>query len=40
VAHDSNALVLPTHLGGHGGAEVIRDGTGFAIKAWAPFDPV
>ncbi|OBK90763.1 MBL fold metallo-hydrolase [Mycolicibacter sinensis] len=36
-AHDSNALVLPAHLGGHGGAEVIRDGTGFAIKAWAPF---
>lgn len=39
-AHDSNALVLPAHLGGHGGAEVVRDGTGFAIKAWAPFDPI
>jgi glyoxylase-like metal-dependent hydrolase (beta-lactamase superfamily II) len=36
-AADTNALVFPAHLGGHGGAEVARDGDTFAIKAWAPF---
>jgi glyoxylase-like metal-dependent hydrolase (beta-lactamase superfamily II) len=36
-AADTNALVLPAHLGGHGGAEVVRDGNRFAIKEWAPF---
>jgi glyoxylase-like metal-dependent hydrolase (beta-lactamase superfamily II) len=36
-AADANALVLPAHFGGHGGTEVIRDHSGFAIKAWAPF---
>ncbi|GAA4855631.1 MBL fold metallo-hydrolase [Saccharopolyspora rosea] len=36
-ADDTNALVLPAHFGGHGAAEVVRDGDGFAIKNWAPF---
>ncbi|MEV0698324.1 MBL fold metallo-hydrolase [Saccharopolyspora sp. NPDC050389] len=36
-AADANALVLPAHLGGHGGAEVVREGDRFAIKDWAPF---
>ncbi|MFD0903867.1 MBL fold metallo-hydrolase [Actinomadura sediminis] len=36
-AHETGALVLPAHLGGHGAAEVARDGDGFAIKAWGPF---
>jgi glyoxylase-like metal-dependent hydrolase (beta-lactamase superfamily II) len=36
-AADENALVFPAHLGGHGGAEVVRDGSRFAIKEWAPF---
>jgi glyoxylase-like metal-dependent hydrolase (beta-lactamase superfamily II) len=36
-AADTNALVLPAHFGGHGGAEVVRDGSRFAIKEWAPF---
>ena len=39
-AADNNALVLPAHLGGHGGVQVERDGGRFAIKAWAPFDRV
>jgi glyoxylase-like metal-dependent hydrolase (beta-lactamase superfamily II) len=39
-AADTNTLVLPAHLGGHGGAEVVRDGEKFAIKAWAPFDRI
>ncbi|MFE6483077.1 MBL fold metallo-hydrolase [Streptomyces sp. NPDC057757] len=38
-AADNNALVIPAHLGGHGAAEVERDGSGFAIKGWAPFVP-
>ncbi|KWX20020.1 beta-lactamase [Mycolicibacterium wolinskyi] len=37
-AADTNTLVFPAHLGGHGGAEVVRDGDRFAIKAWAPFE--
>ncbi|GAB3644530.1 MBL fold metallo-hydrolase [Glycomyces tarimensis] len=35
-AADTNALVIPAHLGGHGGAEVVREGDRFAIKSWAP----
>lgn len=38
-AADNNALVVPAHLGGHGAAEVTRDGSRFAIKGWAPFTP-
>ncbi|MGI5440624.1 MBL fold metallo-hydrolase [Streptomyces shenzhenensis] len=38
-ATDNNALVIPAHLGGHGAAEVVREGGGFAIKGWAPFTP-
>ncbi|MGC4944045.1 MBL fold metallo-hydrolase [Kribbella sp. DT2] len=36
-AAEDNALVLPAHLGGHGAAEVVRDGARFAIKDWAGF---
>ncbi len=36
-AADDNALVFPAHLGGHGAAEVVRDGSKFAIKDWAGF---
>lgn len=36
-AADTNTLVIPAHFGGHGGAEVMRDGDRYAIKAWAPF---
>ncbi|GAB2485024.1 MBL fold metallo-hydrolase [Promicromonospora xylanilytica] len=39
-AADNNALVLPAHLGGHGGVQVERDGGRFAITSWAPFDRV
>ncbi|WP_425542419.1 MBL fold metallo-hydrolase [Actinoallomurus spadix] len=38
-AADNNALVIPAHLGGHGAAEVAREGDRFAIKGWAPFTP-
>jgi glyoxylase-like metal-dependent hydrolase (beta-lactamase superfamily II) len=38
-AADNNALVIPAHLGGHGAAEVARQGDKFAIKGWAPFTP-
>ncbi|MER7052500.1 MULTISPECIES: MBL fold metallo-hydrolase [unclassified Streptomyces] len=38
-AADNNALVIPAHLGGHGAAEVAREGDKFAIKGWAPFAP-
>ncbi|MGP3922165.1 MBL fold metallo-hydrolase [Streptomyces sp. 8N616] len=34
---DDKALVFPAHLGGHGAAEVQRDGSKFSIKEWAPF---
>ncbi|AIV38688.1 MBL fold metallo-hydrolase [Streptomyces sp. R1] len=37
TAVDTNALVFPAHLGGHGAAEVVRAGSKFAIKGWAPF---
>jgi glyoxylase-like metal-dependent hydrolase (beta-lactamase superfamily II) len=36
-AADRGALVVPAHLGGQGAAEVVREGSGFAIKGWAPF---
>jgi glyoxylase-like metal-dependent hydrolase (beta-lactamase superfamily II) len=36
-AADDNALVFPAHLGGQGAAEVVRDGSKFAIKDWAGF---
>ncbi|WP_230466517.1 MBL fold metallo-hydrolase [[Actinomadura] parvosata] len=36
-AADHRALVFPAHLGGHGAAEVVREGNGFAVKDWAPF---
>ncbi len=36
-AVDSNALVFPAHLGGHGAAEVVREGSKFAVKGWAAF---
>lgn len=38
-AADNNALVVPAHLGGHGAAEVARDGSVFTVKGWAPFAP-
>lgn len=37
-AADTNTLVFPAHLGGHGGAELSRDGERLSIKRWAPFD--
>ncbi len=36
-AADQRALVVPAHLGGHGAAQVERNGPGFAIREWAPF---
>ncbi|MCT2593072.1 MBL fold metallo-hydrolase [Streptomyces sp. N2-109] len=36
-AADHGALVFPAHLGGHGAAEVRREGGKFAIEEWAPF---
>lgn len=38
-AADNHALLVPAHLGGHGAAEVERDGDRFSIKGWAPFAP-
>ncbi|GAA3170350.1 hypothetical protein [Nonomuraea salmonea] len=38
-AADTNALIIPAHLGGHGAAEVVREGDKFAVKGWAPFAP-
>lgn len=35
-AADHTALVLPAHFPGSGGAEVSRQGDGFAIRSWAP----
>lgn len=37
-AADTGTLVFPAHLGGHGAAELSRDGDRLAIKRWAPFD--
>lgn len=39
-AADTNTLVFPAHLGGHGGAEICHQGEGFAIKEWAAFPKV
>jgi glyoxylase-like metal-dependent hydrolase (beta-lactamase superfamily II) len=39
-AADTNTLVFPAHLGGHGGAELNRDGDHLTIKRWAAFDRV
>jgi glyoxylase-like metal-dependent hydrolase (beta-lactamase superfamily II) len=39
-ASDRNALVFPAHLGGHGAAEVSRNGSVFSIKKWAGFDRI
>ncbi|GAA2103073.1 MBL fold metallo-hydrolase [Streptomyces albiaxialis] len=36
-AADTRTLVLPAHLGGRGGAEIAREGDGFAVRSWAPF---
>jgi glyoxylase-like metal-dependent hydrolase (beta-lactamase superfamily II) len=36
-AAETGALVFPAHFGGHGAAEVKRDGTRFAITGWAGF---
>jgi glyoxylase-like metal-dependent hydrolase (beta-lactamase superfamily II) len=36
-AADSNALVVPAHLSGHGALEIERRGGAFAVKQWAPF---
>ena len=36
-AADTRALVIPAHFGGHGAAEVRRDGAQFAVQRWAPF---
>ncbi|MFI8490464.1 MBL fold metallo-hydrolase [Streptomyces rubrogriseus] len=38
-AADNNALLIPAHLGGHGAAEIARNGNTFDIKGWAPFSP-
>ncbi|MFF4489967.1 MBL fold metallo-hydrolase [Streptomyces sp. NPDC001544] len=35
-AADTNALIIPAHLGGAGAAEVARNGRDFTIKQWAP----
>jgi glyoxylase-like metal-dependent hydrolase (beta-lactamase superfamily II) len=39
-AADTTALVLPAHFGGHGGVEVARSGSTFAISGWAGFDRI
>jgi glyoxylase-like metal-dependent hydrolase (beta-lactamase superfamily II) len=38
AAADTHTLVFPAHLGGHGGAELRRDGDRLTIERWAPFD--
>jgi glyoxylase-like metal-dependent hydrolase (beta-lactamase superfamily II) len=38
AAADTRTLVFPAHLGGHGGAELRRDGDRLTIARWAPFD--
>ncbi|MFF7638593.1 MBL fold metallo-hydrolase [Kitasatospora sp. NPDC008050] len=35
----TNALIIPAHLGGAGAAEVVRNGSKYAIKQWAPLPP-
>ncbi|MBD0742367.1 MBL fold metallo-hydrolase [Streptomyces sp. CBMA152] len=39
-AADNNALVFPAHFGGHGAAEIARNGSKFAIKEWAAFSRI
>jgi len=39
-AADTNTLVFPAHLAGHGGAQLARNGDRFAITEWAPFSRV
>ncbi|MFF0747192.1 MBL fold metallo-hydrolase [Streptomyces sp. NPDC004111] len=39
-ACENNALVFPAHLGGHGAAEITRNGSKFAIKEWAGFSRI
>jgi glyoxylase-like metal-dependent hydrolase (beta-lactamase superfamily II) len=36
-AADTRTLVIPAHFGGHGAAEVRRDGAKFTVQHWAPF---
>ncbi|MFF5768037.1 MBL fold metallo-hydrolase [Streptomyces tanashiensis] len=36
-AADARELVVPAHFGGAGAAEVRREGTGFAVAAWAAY---
>lgn len=36
-AAETGALVFPAHFGGHGAAQVKRDGSRFAIAGWAGF---
>ncbi|MFE9688005.1 MBL fold metallo-hydrolase [Streptomyces sp. NPDC006285] len=38
-AADTNALVVPAHLGDAGAAEIVRAGQDFRLKRWAPFTP-
>lgn len=38
-AADLRELVVPAHFGGHGAAEVRRDGTRFRIDGWAALSP-
>jgi glyoxylase-like metal-dependent hydrolase (beta-lactamase superfamily II) len=40
LAAEDNALVFPAHLGGHGAAEVERNGSKFSIKGWAGFSHI
>ena len=37
-AADTNSVILPGHLPGHGAFEVARDGDRFALRRWAAFD--
>ena len=39
-AAETNALVFPAHFGGHGAAQVERNGSKFAIKEWAAFSRI
>ncbi|EXG82652.1 MBL fold metallo-hydrolase [Cryptosporangium arvum] len=36
-AAETRSLVFPAHFGGHGGAEITHEGSGFAVKDWAGF---
>jgi glyoxylase-like metal-dependent hydrolase (beta-lactamase superfamily II) len=39
-AAEDKALVFPAHLGGHGAAEVERNGSKFRITGWADFSQI